>query len=75
MSTASPQLGKKHPPMSAATASVEPFMTGMLDAEKNEFHSRPAYIFQMTDGSLLVSDELHGATYRISYMAAGAADK
>jgi len=50
-------------------ATIEPFMTGMLDSEKNEFHSRPSYVFQMADGSILVSDELHGATYRISYTA------
>ena len=50
-----------------ARATVQPFMTGMLDTAKNEFHSRPAYVFQMADGSMLVSDELHGATYRISY--------
>jgi glucose/arabinose dehydrogenase len=48
-------------------ATIEPFMTGMLDEEKNEFHSRPSYVMQMADGSILVSDELHGATYRISY--------
>ena len=50
-------------------AAIEPFLTGMLDTEKNEFHSRPSYLFQMADGSMLVSDELHGATYRISYTA------
>jgi len=50
-------------------ATIEPFMTGMLDSEKNEFQSRPSYVFQMADGSILVSDELHGATYRISYTA------
>jgi len=48
-------------------ATIEPFMTGMLDEEKNEHHSRPSYVMQMADGSILVSDELHGATYRISY--------
>ena len=48
-------------------ATIEPFFTGMLDEEKNEFHSRPSYVFQMADGSLLVSDELHGATYRITH--------
>jgi len=52
-----------------ARATIESFMTGMLDSEKNEFHSRPSYVFQMADGSILVSDELHGATYRISYTA------
>ena len=54
---------------SGARATVQPFMTGMLDTAKNEFYSRPAYVFQMADGSILVSDELHGATYRISYSA------
>jgi glucose/arabinose dehydrogenase len=48
-------------------ATIEPFFTGMLDEEKNEFHSRPSYVFQMADGSLLVSDELHGAIYRITH--------
>ena len=50
-------------------ATVEPFMTGLLNNEKNEFYGRPAYVFQMKDGSLLVSDETNGATYRISYEA------
>jgi len=54
---------------SGGRATIEPFMTGMLDSQKNEFHSRPSYVFQMADGSILVSDELHGATYRISYTA------
>jgi glucose/arabinose dehydrogenase len=48
-------------------ATVEPFLTGLLNQEKNEFYGRPAYVFQMKDGSLLVSDETNGATYRISY--------
>jgi glucose/arabinose dehydrogenase len=50
-------------------ATIEPFMIGMLDTAKNQHHSRPAYVFQMADGSILVSDELHGATYRITYAA------
>ena len=50
-------------------------MAGMLNSTKNEFHSRPAYVFHMADGSMLVSDELHGATYRISYTAPNAAEK
>jgi hypothetical protein len=45
----------------------EPFMTGLLDEKKNEFHGRPTYVMQMPDGALLVSDEQNGATYRISY--------
>jgi glucose/arabinose dehydrogenase len=52
-----------------AKATIEPFMTGMLDTAKNQHHSRPSYVFQMADGSMLVSDELHGAIYRISYAA------
>jgi glucose/arabinose dehydrogenase len=50
-------------------ATVEPFLTGLLDQQKNEFYGRPSYIYQMKDGSLLVSDETSGATYRISYAA------
>ncbi len=50
-------------------ATIEPFMTGLLDTGKNEFLGRPSYVFQMKDGSLLVSDENMGATYRISYSA------
>jgi len=48
-------------------AKIEPFMTGLLDEKKNEFSGRPVYLLQMKDGSLLVSDELNGAVYRISY--------
>jgi glucose/arabinose dehydrogenase len=48
-------------------AEVQPFLTGLLDQQKNEFYGRPAYVYQMKDGSLLVSDETNGATYRISY--------
>ena len=51
------------------TAKIEPFLTGLLDTGKNEFYGRPAYLLQMADGSLLVSDEYNGATYRISYSA------
>ena len=49
------------------TATIEPFLTGLLNAKGNEFYGRPAYVFQMKDGSLLVSDEQNGATYRITY--------
>ena len=51
------------------TAKIEPFMTGLLDEAGNNFFGRPSYVFQMKDGSLLVSDENNGATYRISYSA------
>jgi glucose/arabinose dehydrogenase len=57
-------------------ATIRPFMTGLLDTEKNEFHGRPTYVHQMKDGSILVSDEQNGATYRISYQGKAAkADK
>lgn len=54
-------------PKTDGTATVEPFMTGLLDKKANVFHGRPTYVLPMPDGSLLVSDEMNGATYRISY--------
>lgn len=48
-------------------AKITPFMTGFLDEKADAFWGRPAYIAQMRDGSLLVSDEQLGAIYRISY--------
>lgn len=54
-------------PQPDGTATIQPFMTGLLDTAKNEFHGRPTYVLQMPDGALLVSDEYNGATYRISY--------
>jgi glucose/arabinose dehydrogenase len=53
--------------VSGGKATISPFMQGLLNTEKNEFYGRPSYVFQMKDGSLLVSDENNGATYRISY--------
>ena len=49
-------------------AKVTPFMTGFLeDAKAAKFWGRPAYLLQMPDGAVLVSDEQMGAIYRISY--------
>jgi glucose/arabinose dehydrogenase len=46
------------------------FMSGFLeDPKTGKFWGRPAYIAQLKDGSLLVSDEQLGAIYRISYSA------
>jgi glucose/arabinose dehydrogenase len=56
-------------------ATLQPFMTGLLDEKANEFFGRPTYLFQMADGSLLVSDEQNGAIYRISYSAPAPAQK
>jgi glucose/arabinose dehydrogenase len=49
------------------SARVTPFMTGFMDAKENSFWGRPAYLLQMPDGALLVSDEQLGAIYRVSY--------
>ena len=49
-------------------ATVKPFMTGFLeDPKAAKFWGRPAYLLQMPDGALLVSDEQLGAIYRVSY--------
>jgi len=49
-------------------AKVTPFMTGFLeDPKEAKFWGRPAYLLQMPDGAMLVSDEQLGAIYRISY--------
>ncbi len=56
------------PSADGKSAKVTPFMTGFLeDPKEAKFWGRPAYIHQMKDGSLLVSDEQVGAIYRISY--------
>lgn len=43
-----------------------PFAEGWKD-ENGEYHGRPVDIAQLRDGSILVSDDLAGAIYRISY--------
>jgi glucose/arabinose dehydrogenase len=57
-----------------AKAKIEPFMTGLLDEKTNTFYGRPSYLLQLEDGSMLVSDEMNGAIYRISYPAKTAGD-
>ncbi len=49
------------------TATMKPFAEGWLDDENGEYLGRPTAIAQLRDGSLLVSDDLAGAIYRISY--------
>ena len=49
------------------SATVEPFLTGFLNPADQSHWGRPAYLLQMADGSLLVSDEQMGVIYRISY--------
>ena len=47
---------------------VRPFITGFNESKDGyKFWGRPAYVQQLGDGSLLVSDEQLGAIYRISY--------
>ena len=42
------------------------FADGWLD-ENGEYLGRPVDVTQLRDGSILVSDDLAGAIYRISY--------
>ena len=57
------------PSADGKSAKITPLMTGWIDtkAGKYDFFGRPAYILQMPDGALLVSDEQLGAIYRVSY--------
>ena len=48
-------------------AKVEPFLTGFMNDADQSFWGRPAYLMQMPDGAVLVSDEQTGAIYRVSY--------
>jgi glucose/arabinose dehydrogenase len=50
------------------TAEMVPFAEGWID-ENGEYLGRPVDVAQMRDGSILVSDDLAGALYRISYSA------
>ena len=47
--------------------SSEVFANGWLDKETNKGWGKPVDILQMPDGSILVSDDVAGAIYRISY--------
>lgn len=50
------------------SAQMTPFVTGFnASADSYDFWGRPAYLQQLPDGSLLLSDEQTGAIYRISY--------
>ncbi len=48
-------------------AKMTPFLTGFLNPQDQSFSGRPAYLLQLPDGSMLVSDEQMGAIYRITY--------
>ncbi len=47
--------------------SYEPFITGFLNAETNTAWGRPVDILTLADGSILVSDDLSGTIYRVTY--------
>lgn len=47
-------------------ATTQPFAEGWID-KNGEYDGRPVDVAMMKDGSLLVSDDLAGAIYRISY--------
>jgi glucose/arabinose dehydrogenase len=48
------------------TATSEPFAEGWID-ENDEYLGRPVDVAELRDGSILVSDDLAGAIYRIWY--------
>ncbi|SNX70628.1 glucose/arabinose dehydrogenase [Cereibacter ovatus] len=48
------------------TATAKPFAEGWID-ENGEYLGRPVDVAQLRDGSILVSDDLVGAIYRIWY--------
>ncbi len=60
------------PSADCKSVKMTPFLTGFLDEKDNKYLGRPAYVMQMPDGALLVSDEQLGAIYRISYAGAPA---
>ena len=53
-----------------STASGEQdFVTGWLDEEAQEAWGRPVDVQELKDGSLLISDDMAGVIYRITYSA------
>jgi glucose/arabinose dehydrogenase len=50
-----------------SVAQTEVFAQGWLDEETGEYLGRPVDVAQLPDGSILVSDDLVGAVYRIWY--------
>ena len=46
---------------------TEVFAEGWLDRKTNRHRGRPVDLAQLFDGSMLVSDDVAGAVYRITY--------
>ncbi len=55
------------PSADGKSVTITPFLAGLMDGHKNTFSGRPTDVLQMPDGSLLVSDELNGAIYRVTF--------
>lgn len=49
------------------SAGYETFASGWLDVEKDKAWGRPVDVLLLPDGSMLVSDDMAGVIYRISY--------
>ena len=45
----------------------KPFIEGFLDKESNKAWGRPVDILILDDGSMLISDDLSGTIYRVTY--------
>ncbi len=45
----------------------EDFITGFLNKETNTAWGRPVDVLFLKDGSLLISDDLTGSIYRVTY--------
>ena len=45
----------------------EPFIDGWLDEESQEAFGRPVDLLFLKDGSLLISDDVGDAIYRVTY--------
>ena len=54
---------------------ITPFITGFMNPADQSFWGRPAYLLQMPDGSMLVSDEQLGAIYKVTYKKQQVASK
>lgn len=53
----------------APTGDIEPFLTGFIaDAELGTVHGRPVAVAEMTDGSLLISDDAGNSVWRVDYV-------
>ncbi|WP_306422256.1 sorbosone dehydrogenase family protein [Algoriphagus sp. AGSA1] len=53
----------------ANATNEQEFASGWLDEEAQEAWGRPVDVQEMKDGSLLVSDDMAGVIYRVTYSA------